>query len=67
MQGAYNTYDFSVDWLSGSGRWGFRVNGYNVTDEEYLTSGYNIPVLGVVTGAYGAPATITAGVELRVF
>jgi len=66
-QDAYSTLDFSIDWTSGSGQWGARINGYNLTDEEYLTSGYNIPVLGVVTGAYGAPATVTAGIEYRVF
>jgi len=64
-QDAYSTLDLSIDWLSGNGRWGFRVNGHNLTDEEYLTNGYNIPVLGVVTGSYGAPATITAGIEYR--
>ena len=66
-QDAYTTFDATLDWLSASGRWGFKVNGYNLTDEEYLTSGYNIPVLGILTGAYGAPATVTAGVDFRVF
>jgi iron complex outermembrane receptor protein len=66
-QDAYGTVDLSIDWLDATGRWGFRVNGYNLTDEEYLTSGYNIPVLGIRTGAYGAPTTFTAGFEYRVF
>jgi iron complex outermembrane receptor protein len=66
-QDAYTTVDFSLNWLSGGGKWGLKVNGYNVTDEEFLTNGYNIPVLGVVTGSYGPPATITAGVEYRLF
>jgi len=66
-QDAYTTVDFSLNWLSGDGKWGIKVNGYNLTDEEYLTNGYNIPVLGVVTGSYGAPATVTAGFEYRFF
>ena len=67
VQEAYTTMDASLNWLSGSGKWGLKVNGYNLTDEEYLTNGYNIPVLGVVTGSYGPPATVTAGIEYRFF
>lgn len=67
VQEAYTTMDASLNWFSGDGRWGFKVNGYNLTDEEYLTNGYNIPVLGIVTGSSGAPATVTAGIEYRVF
>jgi len=66
-QDAYTTVDFSLNWLAGDGKWGVKINGYNLTDEEYLTNGYNIPVLGVVTGSYGAPATVTAGFEYRFF
>lgn len=67
VQEAYTTLDFSLNWLSGSGKWGLKANGYNLTDEEFLTNGYNIPVLGLVTGSYGAPATITAGIEYKLF
>ncbi|MDX1631470.1 MAG: TonB-dependent receptor, partial [Thermoanaerobaculia bacterium] len=67
IQEAYETVDFSINWITEEGHWGVKVNGYNVTDEEYLTNGYNIPVLGVVTGAYGAPSTITAGIQYRLF
>jgi len=65
-QDAYGTLDASLNWFAADGKWGIRVNGYNLTDEEYLTSGYNIPVLGVVTGAYGPPATVIAGLEYKV-
>jgi iron complex outermembrane recepter protein len=67
MQDSYTTVDASANWISGDGKWGLKVNGYNLTDEEYLTNGYNIPVLGVVTGSYGPPRTVTAGVEYRFF
>jgi iron complex outermembrane receptor protein len=66
-QDSYTTVDASANWISGDGKWGLRVNGYNLTDEEYLTNGYNIPVLGVVTGSYGPPRTVTAGIEYRFF
>ena len=67
VQDAYTTVDASINWLSGTGAWGIKVNGYNLTDEEYLTNGYNIPVLGVVTGSYGPPATVTAGLQYKFF
>ncbi len=49
-----------ISWLSGDGSWQLTVNGKNLDDEEYLTNGYNIPVLGVVQGSYGNPRTVTA-------
>jgi iron complex outermembrane receptor protein len=66
-QEAYTTFDASLNWLSPGGRWGIKVNGYNLGDEEFITNGYNIPVLGVVTGSYGPPSTVTAGVEFKLF
>ena len=66
-QDAYTTYDASLAWFSGDGRWGVKVNGYNLTDEEFITNGYNIPALGVVTGSYGTPRTVTAGLEFKLF
>jgi iron complex outermembrane receptor protein len=66
-QDGYGTVDASLNWLSGDGKWGLKVNGYNLADEEYITNGYNIPVLGVVTGSYGPPATVVAGIEYRFF
>jgi iron complex outermembrane recepter protein len=35
--------------------WSFSLQGNNLTDEEYRTTGYNIGVLGVLTGFYGSP------------
>lgn len=66
-QEGYTTVDASLNWLSPGGRWGIKVNGYNLGDEEFLTNGYNIPVLGVVTGSYGPPSTVTAGLEFKLF
>ncbi len=66
-QSAYETYDAWVSWLSPNARWRFAVNGKNLTDEEYLTNGYNIPSLGILTGSYGAPRTVLATIEYRFF
>ncbi len=57
--------DAWIAWLSRNGKWRFGISGKNLTDEEYLTNGYNIPVLGVVQGSYGTPRTFIATVEFR--
>ena len=54
-----------ISWLSGSGAWQFTINGKNLTDEEYLTNGYNIPVLGLLQGSYGDPQVVTATLGYR--
>ena len=38
------------------------LNALNMGDEEFLTNGYNIPVLGLLQGSYGTPRTVTATV-----
>ncbi|MDX1997770.1 MAG: TonB-dependent receptor [Thermoanaerobaculia bacterium] len=66
-QDAYQTYDAWIGWLSPNAKWRFGVNGKNLTDEEYVTNGYNIPALGILVGSFGAPRTVTASVEFRFF
>ncbi|GMV29939.1 MAG: hypothetical protein AMXMBFR59_20640 [Rhodanobacteraceae bacterium] len=39
--------------------WTLSLQGTNLTDKEYRTTGYNIPVLGVLTGFYGPPRQYT--------
>jgi iron complex outermembrane receptor protein len=39
------------------GPWSFALEGANLTDKEYRTTGYNIASLGVLTGFYGSPRT----------
>ena len=40
--------------------WSFSLQGTNLTDEEYLTTGYNlVSSLGVLTGFYGPPRQYT--------
>jgi iron complex outermembrane receptor protein len=66
-QDAYTLYDAWVSWLSPDARWRFGLTGKNLSDEEYLTNGYNIPALGVLTGSFGAPRTFLATIEYRFF
>ena len=42
-----------------AGPWSFALEGNNLWDTEYRTSGYNIAALGVLTGFYGAPRTFS--------
>ena len=65
IQQAYTLYDAWVSWLAPDAAWRFGINAKNLTDEAYLTNGYNIPALGVLTGSYGAPRTVLATVEYR--
>jgi len=36
-------------------KWSLTLQGTNLTDKEFLTTGYVIPALGVRTGFYGNP------------
>jgi len=65
MQDSYGLLDAWVAWLSRNAHWRIGISGKNLTDEEYLTSGYNLPVLGVIQGSYGAPLTVIGTVEYR--
>ena len=59
MQNEYALLDASVIWDI-DGPWSFALNGTNLTDRAYRTTGYNIPSLGVLTGFYGAPRQVSA-------
>ena len=65
IQDSYGLLDAWVAWLSPKAHWRIGITGKNLTDEEYLTSGYNLPVLGVIQGSYGAPLTVIGTIEYR--
>ena len=65
VQPSFDLINAWVSWLSGDGSWQVTVNGKNLGDEEYLTNGYNIPVLGIVQGSHGTPRTVTATLGYR--
>ena len=66
-QGAYQSWDAGLSWLSPSAKWRFGINGKNLSDEDYITNGYNIPALGILVGSYGAPRTVSATIDFKVF
>lgn len=58
-QGGYGLLNAGVIWRTGKD-WMFSLQGTNLTDKEYRTTGYNInSALGVFTGFYGAPRQYT--------
>ena len=67
VQESFGLVDAWVAWLSPNARWRFALSGKNLTDEEYLTNGYNLPALGSIQGSYGAPRTILGTIEFRFF
>ncbi len=67
VQPSFDLLNAWIGWLSGDGKWRFTINGKNLTDEEYLTNGYNIPTLGVLTGSYGDPMRVTGTIGYSLF
>ena len=67
VQPAFGLLNAWISWLSGDGKWRFTIAGKNLTDEEYLTNGYNIPALGVLTGSYGDPMRVTGTIGYKLF
>ncbi|WP_300381437.1 TonB-dependent receptor [Henriciella sp.] len=77
-QEAFTLWDASIRWETADGRWGFSLNGKNLTDEEYIVAGYNFvtvnqdgtftPTLGLegtLTAFYGDPRTVTFGIDYK--
>ena len=58
-QSSYGLLGASLIWNKDA-HWTFGLHGSNLTDKSYRTDGYAIPVLGVLTGFYGAPRLIYA-------
>jgi iron complex outermembrane receptor protein len=62
-QDGYGLVTAGVVWQSG-GPWSVSLQGTNLTDKEYLTTGYNLAqALGVYTGFYGAPRQYSLSVR----
>jgi iron complex outermembrane receptor protein len=55
-QDGYGLLSAGLLWQT-DGPWSFALEGSNLTDKEYRTTGYNIAALGVLTGFYGPPRT----------
>lgn len=62
-QDGYGLVNAGVIWNSG-GAWSVALQGTNLADKEYLTTGYNLnTALGVYTGFYGAPRQYSLSVR----
>ena len=58
-QDAYGLVNAGVIWEPNDA-WTISLQGTNLADEEYRTTGYNLnAALGVLTGFYGAPRQYT--------
>jgi iron complex outermembrane receptor protein len=67
-QEAYWLYDASVTWSSADDRWQLGLHGRNLSDERYVTSGYNFPGAATdnsVLAFYGNPRTVTLTAGFR--
>ena len=53
-QDGYGLLNAGVIWRANDA-WSFSLQGSNLTDESYRTTGYNIAAYGVLTGFYGPP------------
>ncbi len=60
VQPAFGLVNARIGWLAGDGTWQFTIHGRNLTDENYLLTGYNIPAIGIINGLTGAPRTVAA-------
>ena len=62
-QDGYGLVNAGLSWRSG-GPWTVTLQGSNLADEEYRTTGYNLnAALGVLTGFYGPPRQYSVSVR----
>jgi iron complex outermembrane recepter protein len=61
-QDGYGLLGATLLWKTGDA-WTVSLQGSNLADKEYLTTGYVIPALGVRTGFYGAPRQYSLSVR----
>jgi iron complex outermembrane recepter protein len=61
-QPGYGLLHAGLVWRTG-GPWTVSLQGSNLTDKSYRTTGYNIPALGILTGFYGAPRQVSLSVR----
>jgi len=67
-QPAYDLFDATVTWKSDDGHLTLAVQGRNLSNEIYRTSGYNFPTLGLennITVFHGPPRTVTFAIGFR--
>lgn len=63
-QGSYGLLGAGAIWNRDQ-HWSFALQGSNLTNKSYRTDGYNIPVLGILTGFYGAPRLVSVSATYK--
>ena len=63
-QDAYSLVSAGLIWER-SKNLSFFLQGSNLSDKRYRTDGYNIPSLGILSGYYGAPRTVSVGANYK--
>jgi iron complex outermembrane receptor protein len=65
IQDPYALLGAGLIWRASDSPWSVALQGSNLTDRAYRTTGYNIAALGVLTGFYGPPrqVSLTLGYE----
>ena len=58
MQRGYGLWNAGIVWEVNQ-PWTLSLQGTNLANKSYRTTGYNIAALGIVTGYYGAPRMVT--------
>ncbi len=71
----YILFDFNIVWRSFDGRWSAGIHGRNLTDKEYIVSGFDFvddetlaPQLGregTLTAFFGPPRTVTGTITFH--
>jgi len=61
-QDGYGLVNAGVIWRLDDA-WTFSLQGTNLTDKEYRTTGYNIPAVGTLIGFYGPPRQYSLSVR----
>jgi iron complex outermembrane recepter protein len=61
-QPGYGLLDAAIMWQPHRA-WQFSLQGSNLADTRYLTTGYSLPAVGVLTGFYGPPRQYSVSVH----
>jgi iron complex outermembrane receptor protein len=54
-QGSFGLVTASLTWTHPDGKWSVGIGGNNLTNEDYMVTGFNQPGVGYTIGAWGAP------------
>jgi len=63
-QPAYGLWNAGVIWQINQ-PWSLSLQGTNLANKSYRTTGYNISALGIFTGFYGAPRMVTLSAKYQ--